>query len=278
MCDAVVLIVVLLSFIAGWVRGATKEVFAIVAWIGGVYLTVAAFPHVQGFTREHINHGLIADFVTVCGLFVAFLAVLSVVNHLCSNFVKKSVLSTVNNVLGGAFGLVRGVVILAVADIVISQCFTEMPEMIKTAKLRPVINGIANVILLVLPDSVQHKLIAHMSQIRKQNLLDFIRANVIDSIVPNAVDQSQEQNVVAEKNGETASDYTESLEAVDDANATTTDNQRILGQTAEDLASLKPRRTPENQTKSGNVPHDVSGDVQRNRTTNDMNRMLASIE
>jgi membrane protein required for colicin V production len=242
--DAGALITVLLSFIIGWVRGATKEVFAVVTWIGGVYLTIAAFPHVQEFVREYIKHGLIADFVVACGLLIAFLAILSVVNHMCSNFVRTSMLRMVDNVLGGIFGLVRGCVILAVADIVVSLCFTEMPEMMKEARLQPVASRIANVILLALPDSVQNKLLVRMSQARKQNLLDFIRENVFESIVSSTGQSSQDSNAIV-------------------------DSKQTNGQTAMDLASLKPKGNSANPVKEQDRP--------QLGTTNDMRRILDSI-
>lgn len=265
--DASVLIVMLLSFIIGWVRGATKEVFSVVAWVGGVYLTVMAFPHVQGLVKEYIKHGLIADFVAACGLFVAFLAVLSVVNHLCSNFVRTSMLRMVDNVLGGIFGLVRGGVILAVADIIISQYFVEPPKIMKEAKLQRVVSGVANVILLALPDSVQHKLLTHMSQIRKENLLDFIKENVIENIATGVAELPQEEVAIPERSEKIVSDHNDSSAIVDSAN--TTDNQQERTQTAEDLAALKPRRTQTPPVKKqDNPPRD---------TVNDMRRMLDSI-
>jgi membrane protein required for colicin V production len=263
--DAGVLIMVLLSFVIGWIRGATKEVFSVVAWIGGVYLTVMAFPHVQGLVKEYIKHGLIADFVAACGLFVAFLTVLSVVNHLCSNFVRTSMLRGVDNVLGGIFGLVRGVAILAVVDIVISQYFAEQPKIMKEAKLQPVVSGIANMILLALPDGVQHKLLAHMSQIRKENLLDFIKENIVENIATDTTELQQEKVVIPERSKKPVDDHDDSSTIVNDAGTI----QQERTQTAEDLASLKPRRSQAYpQKKQNDPPRDM---------VNDMHRILDSI-
>ena len=41
--DTFICVVILLSFIIGWARGATKEILSVVAWIGGGYLAVCGF-------------------------------------------------------------------------------------------------------------------------------------------------------------------------------------------------------------------------------------------
>ncbi|MDR1333073.1 MAG: CvpA family protein [Holosporales bacterium] len=233
--DIIILVVVLLSFIIGWVRGMTREALAIVTWIGGIYLTVAIFPHAQGVARSHIKQGLIADFATVCALFIAFLTLLSIVNYYCSSFIKKSMLSMVDKVLGGMFGIVRGIVILAAADIVISQLFTEPPEIIERSKLRPAISGIANIMLLMLPDTVQSKLISHMSQLRKQNFLAFINENVIENIATDAVNNLLEERVIASGEAKTTEEQPQQDNVVEAPSSQPADNQ-----TARGLASLKP--------------------------------------
>jgi membrane protein required for colicin V production len=281
-CDIVILTVTLLSFIVGWVRGATKEILAIISWVGGVYLTVTIFPHARGFVRDYIKHGLIADFVTVCGLFVALLTVFSVVNHLCLNVVKESMLKSADKVLGGMFGIIRGIAILAVVDIVLSQCFNETPELIRSSKLRPTVSGIANVILLLLPDSVQCKVVEHMSQIRKQSFLDFIKNNVIGEIAAEAEDHSIGTNAIASYEAHVTDDATSDTNSAEEAEvsgvgseAGSDNNLKQREQTARDLAKLEPKRNP-SSSPSRNVDTTTTG-APREQEMNDMNRVLDSI-
>lgn len=241
--DIFIVIVIALSFIIGWVRGATKEILAVVAWIGGIYLSISLFPHAKELTRLYINHKLIADFATACGLFVLFLTILSVFNYFCSNLIKKSMLNTTDKALGGIFGIIRGTVILAVLDLVINQCMmNETPKWIENSKLRPTINSVSNFIILVLPENVQDKLLSHMSQLKKQSLLDFVKDDIIDSIAPNTLgemlEKSSKHKVIA-KNANLINEKEENFddEFIEDEEITLDKNQ-----TAEELATLKPKK------------------------------------
>ena len=239
--DIFIFVVVLLSFIVGWIRGATKEILSVVAWIGGAYLAVTLFPYAKNLTRSYISHKLIADFVTGCGLFIAFLTLLSIFNYFCSNLVKKSMMNVTDKALGGIFGIVRGVIILAVIDLVVNQCmFNETPKWVENSTLRPKITSVTNFMILILPEDVQEKVLSHMSQIKKQSLLDFVKDDVIETIAPNAVnnvfEETAKDKVVAEnaKAKEEAQDDEEFIEAED----VTPDKT----QTAEELATLKPKK------------------------------------
>jgi membrane protein required for colicin V production len=178
--DTFILIVIFISILFGFFRGVTKEVFSLISWVGSVALTVLAFPHARNIARASIEHGLIADFVSACVLFVLFLTLLSILNYICSNFIKQSVLSGVDRFLGGVFGIFRGIIIVAIIDIMANQWITsdKLPDWVNDSKLRPHIVRIANFVILILPDFIQKTLITHMSSLNKDNLLKFIANDV----------------------------------------------------------------------------------------------------
>ena len=242
--DIFIVIVIALSFIIGWARGATKEILSVAAWIGGIYLSISLFPHAKEISRSYINHKLIADFVTACGLFILFLTILSVFNYFCSNLVKKSLLNTTDKALGGIFGIARGTVILAILDLIINQSMmNETPKWIENSKIRPTINSISNFIILVLPEDIQDKILSHMSQLKKQSLLDFVKNDIIESIAPNAVGNIFEEtsnNKVIAKNANSSNEKDDGDvddEFIEDEEITLNKNQ-----TAEELATLKPKK------------------------------------
>lgn len=173
---------VLISVVIGIARGATRELMSLVSWFGSALLTVLLFPHVKEIARNNISHGLIADFITACVLFVLFLTLLSVLNYACSNFVKKSAFSGVDRFLGGIFGLIRGILLVAVVDIAICQWFvtgSQEPEWLQASRLRPQIMKISNCVILLLPESIQDVLVKKMSLVNKGNLLRFLKKEVI---------------------------------------------------------------------------------------------------
>lgn len=246
--DIVIISIVLLSLIFGWLRGITKEILSIVAWVGGIYLAIILFPYTKELARSYINHGLIADFVTVCGLFVLFLTIISIFNYFCSNFIKKSVLNMTDKALGAIFGIVRGILIVAILDLVIAQyMLNEPPKWIEDSKLRPTITSISDFIILILPDSMQSKVLSHMNQMKKQSLLNFIQNDFLTNI------PSKELN--SSKFAENANKE-ESEEFIDD--------DTDMHQTAEELATLKPKRIQVEKKET----------ERNSRERNDMDRLL----
>ncbi len=266
--DTFICVVILLSFIIGWARGATKEILSVVAWIGGGYLAVSFFPYAKEFTRTYISHKLIADFSTACGLFILFLTLLSVFNYFCSNLVKKSMLNTTDKALGGIFGIARGAVILAAFDLIINQCMlNETPKFVENSKLRNVVTSLSNFMILVLPEDLQNKILEHMSQMKKQTLMSFVRDRVVDKIIPdgsqNVLDTGSRNNIEAE-NVKKSSEITEEDEFIEEESVPL-DNGT---QSAEELATLKPKKIVVNKKDK-----DLS-----KKSRNDMDRLLAQYD
>jgi membrane protein required for colicin V production len=189
--DVCIVVAVFISTIFGWCRGATKETLSLLSWIGSIVLSVVIFPHVKGIARANISHGLIADFVTACVLFVSFLTLLSVFNYVCSNFVKKSAISNVDKFLGAIFGIVRGIIFVAAVDMTASQWLLngDVPEFLEKSKLRSQVINVANSIIIMFPNSLQDQLVGHMSKINKNNLIAFIAGNT--SANPNKAEQKK---------------------------------------------------------------------------------------
>ena len=266
--DVFIIIIVFLSFIIGWARGATREILSVVAWCGGIYLAIALFPYAKEFMRGYISHKLIADFVTVCGLFIMFLTLLSVFNYFCSNLVKKSMLNTTDKALGGLFGIFRGAIILAIIELIINQCMlSEPPKFIENSKLRPTITAISNFMILVLPDELQEKILTRMPQNKKQMLMDFLKDGLINKMTPhdamNILEHSEKNRVIAEDAKKT-DEKPEDDEFIEDEDISI--GQKA--QSAEELATLRPKKV-----ETERHAHKLNS-----KSRNDMDRLLSQYE
>jgi membrane protein required for colicin V production len=257
--DIFIVIVILLSFVYGWARGATKEIFSVLSWVGGIYLSISIFPFIKDITRSYITQGLIADFVSITGLFILFLTLLSILNYVCTNFIKKSILNATDKVLGGIFGILRGVLILAIMDFVVTQWFlTETPKLITNSQLRSSISKVSNFVLLILPDSVQAQIIGHLSQAKRQTLLEFLKDDVFEQIT-NDYKQATPQN----GNKAEALINNELIEL--DKESTISVQSKPPSQSAEELSHLKPKKNGIEIKKSKE---------QKKRERLDMDRLL----
>jgi membrane protein required for colicin V production len=112
--DLVILAVVLVSAVAGLVRGFLREVCSLITWILAVWLAwhfgPALEPWMGGVLRQ-APYGLWA------GRAIVFLAVLitgGIVGALVAHFVRLSLFSGTDRFLGFLMGVARGIVAMAV--------------------------------------------------------------------------------------------------------------------------------------------------------------------
>ena len=151
--DIVVLAVIALSALLALGRGFVKEVLSIFGWIGaaiGTFLIFFYVPQVREFARKQIAEPLLADIACAVGLFVVLLIVLGFFNHAISSRVHGSSLGPLDKSLGLVFGLLRGVVLVALAHMAMTDWFMpnkdQRPDVINQARTEPYAAMAANFI------------------------------------------------------------------------------------------------------------------------------------
>ncbi|MBT9245218.1 CvpA family protein [Gemmobacter fulvus] len=123
--DGVVAAVIVLSAILAYSRGLVREGMAIAGWIGAAVLAyvfaaqaqplVKELPVIGNFLGDSCELSVIAAFAAV---FAIGLVLAALFTPLLSTWVNQSVLGGLDQALGFLFGVVRGVLLVAVAFIV----------------------------------------------------------------------------------------------------------------------------------------------------------------
>ncbi|MGC9368957.1 MAG: CvpA family protein [Paracoccaceae bacterium] len=120
--DAVVAAVIILSAVLAYSRGLMREAMAIVGWIAAAVLAfifapqaeplVRQIPVLGDFLGDSCEISIIASFAAV---FALALVVVSIFTPLFSTLVQRSALGGLDQGLGFLFGVLRGIVLVAVA-------------------------------------------------------------------------------------------------------------------------------------------------------------------
>ncbi|WP_095589088.1 CvpA family protein [Actibacterium ureilyticum] len=129
--DAVVAAVIILSAILAYSRGLVREAMAIVGWVAAAVLAfmfakqaeplVRQIPVLGDFISDSCEISIIAAFAAV---FAVALVVVSLFTPLFSSLVQRSALGGIDQGLGFLFGVVRGVLLVAVAFFVYGAVIT----------------------------------------------------------------------------------------------------------------------------------------------------------
>ncbi|MFN3973078.1 MAG: CvpA family protein [Gemmobacter sp.] len=123
--DGVVALVIVLSAVLAYSRGFVRESLAILGWIGAAVLAyvfaasvqplIKELPVVGDFLSDSCELSIIAAFAAV---FAVGLVIASLLAPLMSSVVQRSILGGLDQGLGFLFGVLRGLVLVAVALIV----------------------------------------------------------------------------------------------------------------------------------------------------------------
>lgn len=110
-------IIVFSSLVSFW-RGFVREVFSLAGWVVAFFVASSFYPYLASLllqinspylqNSEYMRNGIAAAI-----LFIAVLIVSGIVNALVGQLVDKTGLSGTDRVLGAAFGVLRGVFIVA---------------------------------------------------------------------------------------------------------------------------------------------------------------------
>jgi len=126
--DAVVAVVILLSAILAYSRGFVREALAIVGWIAAAVLAfifapqaeplVKQIPILDKYLGDSCELAIIAAFA---GVFAVALIVMSIFTPLFASAVQRSALGGIDQGLGFLFGVLRGMLLVAIAFLIYNR-------------------------------------------------------------------------------------------------------------------------------------------------------------
>lgn len=155
--DLGVIGVIAVSAILALMRGFVSEIMSVGGWIGAALATLYAFPGLQPYMRDHVEPPMLADGMTIAGVFIFSLVIFSVVAHEVSRGVRNSALGPVDRSLGLLFGAARGALLVCLAWMVVSWLVPakDQPAWLLEAKALPLAETGARYLQALVPAQVR---------------------------------------------------------------------------------------------------------------------------
>ena len=137
MIDYIIIGIIAFSIIVSLLRGFVREVLSLASWVVAFIVASQFYPSLAAYLTQ-IDSLYIRNGTAIGILFVLTLIVGAIVNFVIAQLVDKTGLTGTDRVLGAAFGLLRGVLIVA-AVLFFLDTFThfEQTEWCKESKLIP---------------------------------------------------------------------------------------------------------------------------------------------
>lgn len=184
--DVVAGLVLLASGLIAFIRGATREVTTVLAFIAAIVVAVFGLRFTGPIARHAIHTAWIANTAAVLVLFVFAYIVFRVIGGALTQKVRQTALSGLDRLLGLGIGLVRGAVVVGAFTLLINAATPpeRMPAWISKAKLYPAASGVASVLRTVAPEGLR------MAHTVEPAMRDAVSAGVTDSAAPADLDST----------------------------------------------------------------------------------------
>lgn len=153
--DLVILVVLLASGVLAMVRGFTSELMSIIAFVLAALIALLAQPYIHPLVEGHLPKGFLGVAITLAGLFLVALVPLWFIGDRLSGQVRRSAIGAFDRTFGFAFGVLRGLFILAIAYLVFTGFAGSrgnQPDWIKEAMLMPLVEKTAELLLALAPE------------------------------------------------------------------------------------------------------------------------------
>lgn len=156
--DWFLLAALIISILIGVLRGFTREVLGLLSWILAIIAALVLAPQTVGWLEPHIATPSIRIAASYALMFFGVLVLGAIVTSIVSMLVRKSPLSSVDRMVGGGFGLLRGVVIALGVVWLVGMTPARQDPWWGQSALIPPLESVARSFDRMLPDNWQQQL------------------------------------------------------------------------------------------------------------------------
>jgi membrane protein required for colicin V production len=154
--DLVVIGIVLISALLAAVRGFTREVLAIVAWVVAAAAAWYLHPTALPIAQQYIHSNTVALVAAIGGIFVVTLIIVSIITVQISDLILDSRIGAIDRTLGLVFGAARGFLICVIGWAFLSWLLQgKEPEWATASRTRPAMENARDSIIAMLPENAE---------------------------------------------------------------------------------------------------------------------------
>jgi len=170
--DWLIVGVVLLSILLAAAQGFFYELFSLAGVVVGYLLAAWGYARVALWFAPLVKSAWVADIAGFLTIFVAIVVVAGIIGRLARWFFKEAGLSWVDRLLGAAFGLVRGVLVVAVLLLALTS-FVPGTQFLARSQIAPYALVVARAAIWVAPGQVRARFDDGLKMFRQMRVSDF---------------------------------------------------------------------------------------------------------
>jgi membrane protein required for colicin V production len=147
----------LVSVISGFVEGFVRIAVGFVAMILGFVFASWFHGVAGGWMEPYVHSRAVASFIGFLVIFIGMLSLGALIAWIIQRVFKVVGLSWLDRLVGGAFGAVRGVLVLAIGALLLSAFFPKrIPAAVSHSQLAPYVFGMSKVLSDITPYEIKN--------------------------------------------------------------------------------------------------------------------------
>jgi len=164
--DIILLAVMLISGLLAMIRGFMREVLSIAAWGIAALVTLYSYARVLPIAQGYFSSNTVATAVSVGGIFVITLLIVSIVTVRISDMILDSRVGALDRTLGFLFGLGRGLILVVIAFLFFVWLVPDrsQPEWVRGAKSKVVLQSTGDWLKAMLPDDPESTILKRLKK------------------------------------------------------------------------------------------------------------------
>lgn len=164
--DALILVVVLLSAIAAAAQGLLYEMISLAGVIVGYLLAAWGYHAVAPWFAPYVSSPWVANFAGFFTIFIAVVLLAGIVARIARWSMKEVGLRWFDRLLGGVFGLVRGVLLVMVIVLALAS-FSPGSRLLARSRCAPYLLVLARGAVWVAPSQVRQQFRSGVDAVRQ---------------------------------------------------------------------------------------------------------------
>ena len=153
--DITMIVVLSLALIIGLIKGFIRQLIGIVAVIAGLVLAIVYYPYAAELYLQFVSRNLLAQFLGFLTILIIVMTVGWLISMILSKVIKGP-LRLLNHVIGGALGMMKGVLICG-AFIFAMFVFSIRGEALKESVLAPYCIKMTKVAVGLIPQGLKDR-------------------------------------------------------------------------------------------------------------------------
>jgi membrane protein required for colicin V production len=168
--DYIVIAVTGSSLLAGLMKGFVRSVWGLIIALVGLILASAFYPQLEPIVRSWTETDVTAMLTAFLVIFVAVVLVGMAIGRTFRTFLKKTHLSWIDHLAGGAFGLSRGWLICSAMYVALTA-FPVQPDVVTDATLAPYLHQGAEVLTIATSKELRDQFLDSYRRLQNRELV-----------------------------------------------------------------------------------------------------------